>query len=118
MKLPVSLSPKIWFAVFGVALLLALGWVSTKSGPLAPIEVTVTPVVTGEVSPALFGIGTVEAGGIGLTGVDGQHLAAAAKNTVTVAHENQQPRSKENLRLPNGKLLLRLNPYMPLLELL
>jgi HlyD family secretion protein len=61
MKLPVSLSPKIWFAVFGVALLLALGWVSTKSGPLAPIEVTVTPVVTGEVSPALFGIGTVEA---------------------------------------------------------
>jgi HlyD family secretion protein len=61
MKHRVSLPRQVWFAAFGVALLLALGWVGTQSGPLAPIEVTVTPVVTGEVSPALFGIGTVEA---------------------------------------------------------
>ena len=56
-----SLSPKVWFAAFGIALLLTLGWVATQSGPLAPIQVTVAPVVLGDVSPALFGIGTVEA---------------------------------------------------------
>jgi HlyD family secretion protein len=56
-----SVSPKVWFAAFGIALLLTLGWVATQSGPLAPIQVTVTPVVLGDVSPALFGLGTVEA---------------------------------------------------------
>ena len=56
-----SVSPKLWFAAFGVALLLALAWVATQSGPLAPIQVTVAPVELGDVSPALFGIGTVEA---------------------------------------------------------
>ena len=56
-----SVSPKVWFAAFGLALLLTLGWVATQSGPLAPIQVTVAPVVLGDVSPALFGIGTVEA---------------------------------------------------------
>ncbi len=56
-----SLSPKVWFAAFGIALLLTLGWVATQSGPLAPIQVTVAPVVLGDVSPTLFGIGTVEA---------------------------------------------------------
>ncbi len=61
MKRPFTLPRQVWFAAFGVALLLALGWVATQSGPLAPIQVTVTQVVTGEVSPALFGIGTVEA---------------------------------------------------------
>ncbi len=52
---------QVWFAAVGIALLLTLGWVATQSGPLAPIQVTVTPVVLGDVSPALFGIGTVEA---------------------------------------------------------
>jgi len=61
MKLPFTLPRQVWFAAFGVALLLALGWVATQSGPLAPIKVTVAQVVTGAVSPALFGIGTVEA---------------------------------------------------------
>lgn len=61
MKLPFALPRQVWFAAFGVLLLLALGWVATQSGPLARIQVTVTQVVTGEVSPALFGIGTVEA---------------------------------------------------------
>ena len=61
MKMPVTLPRQVWFAAFGVALLVALGWVAMKSGPLAPIQVTVTQVVKGQVSPALFGIGTVEA---------------------------------------------------------
>lgn len=60
-----ALSPttkrQVWFGAFGLALLAALAWVATQSGPLAPIRVTVTEVTTGEVSPGLFGIGTVEA---------------------------------------------------------
>lgn len=61
MKIPFTLPRQAWFAVFAIALLLALGWVVTTSGPLAPIKVTVTKVARGEVAPALFGIGTVEA---------------------------------------------------------
>lgn len=61
MKMPFTLPRQAWFAVFGITLLLALGWVATTSGPLAPIKVTVTQVAKGEVAPALFGIGTVEA---------------------------------------------------------
>ena len=53
MKLPFAVPRQVWFAVFGVALLLALGWVATRSGPLAPIQVTVTPVGRGDLSPAL-----------------------------------------------------------------
>jgi HlyD family secretion protein len=56
-----TLPSKAWVAAFGIALLGMLGWVATQSGPLAPIQVTVTPVLLGKVSPALFGIGTVEA---------------------------------------------------------
>ncbi len=61
MKLPFSLPRWVWLAVLGIALLAAFGWVAMKSGPLAPIHVTVTQVVKGEVAPSLFGIGTVEA---------------------------------------------------------
>ena len=61
MTLHLTLPPRVWLAALGVALVLALGWVATQSGPLAPIKVIVTRVNTGEVSPALFGIGTVEA---------------------------------------------------------
>ena len=61
MKMPITLPRQAWFAVFGVALLLALGWVATTSGPLAPIKVTVTRVAKGDLASALFGIGTVEA---------------------------------------------------------
>lgn len=45
----------------GMALLVAFGFVVLRSGPLAPIQVTVVQVEEGVVSPALFGIGTVEA---------------------------------------------------------
>jgi HlyD family secretion protein len=60
MKLPI-LSSKWLFALMGLLLLAALGFVVAKSGPLAPIRVTVTKVEQGTVVPALFGIGTVEA---------------------------------------------------------
>ena len=61
MKIPKTLPRQVWFAAFGVALLIAFAWLTTTSGPLAPIKVTVTQVAQGEVAPALFGIGTVEA---------------------------------------------------------
>jgi HlyD family secretion protein len=48
-------------AAAGVALLLALAWVALRSGPMAPTRVTVAAVQRAAVSPALFGIGTVEA---------------------------------------------------------
>jgi len=61
MKLSFTLPRQVWFVVIGIALLLAFGWLAMTSGPFAPIKVTVTHVVKGEVAPALFGIGTVEA---------------------------------------------------------
>lgn len=61
MKRRFTIPRQLWFGAFGVALLLTLGWVATQSGPLAPIQVTVTRVVPADVSPALFGIGTIEA---------------------------------------------------------
>jgi len=61
MRLSRSALPKILFATFGLVLLLALGYVATQSGPLAPVRVTVTSVVAGTIEPALYGIGTVEA---------------------------------------------------------
>ncbi len=42
-------------------LLLAFGYVATSSGPLAPVPVTVVEVEKQAITPALFGIGTVEA---------------------------------------------------------
>lgn len=61
MPFPIKLPRQIWFIIFGLALLLAFAWVATTSGPLAPIRVTVANVTRGDVSPSLFGIGTVEA---------------------------------------------------------
>ena len=61
MKLPFTLPRQVWFVVIGIALLLAFAWLAMTSGPFAPVKVTVTRVAQGEVAPALFGIGTVEA---------------------------------------------------------
>lgn len=48
--------------ITGIILLLAtFFYVSTRSGPLAPIKVTVATVKNQAINPALFGIGTVEA---------------------------------------------------------
>ena len=51
-------------AAVGAAVLVLLGalsFVALRTGPLAPIKVTVTTVEQGTLSPAIFGIGTVEA---------------------------------------------------------
>jgi len=61
MKIPITLRRQVWFALFGIALLVVFGWVSMKRGPFAPIQVTLTSVALSEVTPSLFGIGTVEA---------------------------------------------------------
>ena len=48
----------------GAALLVLLGamaYVMLRTGPLAPIKITVTQPREGSLSPAIFGIGTVEA---------------------------------------------------------
>lgn len=49
--------------LFGVlaSLLAAFVWVVLRSGPLAPVPVTVTTVRNAALSPSLFGLGTVEA---------------------------------------------------------
>lgn len=44
-----------------VPLLLLLAWVAFRTGPLAPINVTVAQVEERAIAPAMFGIGTVEA---------------------------------------------------------
>ncbi|MBN9459853.1 MAG: efflux RND transporter periplasmic adaptor subunit [Burkholderiales bacterium] len=44
-----------------IAVLVSLfGWVAVRSGPLAPVPVTVATVESRAIAPALFGIGTVE----------------------------------------------------------
>ncbi len=58
--LPVSSRTLILAAVL-LPLLLLFIYVVARSGPLAPVPVTVTTVETRPISPALFGIGTVEA---------------------------------------------------------
>ncbi|HRK39087.1 MAG TPA: biotin/lipoyl-binding protein, partial [Burkholderiaceae bacterium] len=44
-----------------LALLAGIAFVMVRSGPLAPVKVTVAEVRQGSVQPAVFGIGTVEA---------------------------------------------------------
>jgi HlyD family secretion protein len=56
-----ALPRQFWLVLIGVLLLAGLAWVATRSGPLAPVRVTVAQVATGEVQPELFGIGVVEA---------------------------------------------------------
>lgn len=47
--------------LLGLALLAAFAFVALRSGPLVPVRVTVVKLEEGAISPALFGIGTVEA---------------------------------------------------------
>jgi len=44
-----------------LALIGAVAYVSLRTGPLAPIKVTVSQPIAGSIHPAIFGIGTVEA---------------------------------------------------------
>jgi RND family efflux transporter MFP subunit len=59
-RLPVQKSTLAIFAVL-IPLLALFSYVALRSGPLAPVPVTLAGVENRAVSPALFGIGTVEA---------------------------------------------------------
>ena len=61
MKFSALFSRRASLLLAGVVLLVGFGFVVARSGPLAPIRVTVVTVETGRVAPALFGIATSEA---------------------------------------------------------
>ncbi|SDH75851.1 efflux RND transporter periplasmic adaptor subunit [Propionivibrio dicarboxylicus] len=61
MKLTALFTRQSGLWLVGLLLLLGFGFVGVRSGPLAPIRVTTVSVETGLVTPALFGIATVEA---------------------------------------------------------
>jgi HlyD family secretion protein len=52
---------RVALGLLGILLLAALAFVVMRSGPLAPTRVTVVQAAEGRLTPALFGIGTVEA---------------------------------------------------------
>ncbi len=52
---------RVAIGAVALALMGAVAYVSLRTGPLAPIKVTVSQPVEGSLSPAIFGIGTVEA---------------------------------------------------------
>lgn len=55
------LARKVGLGLFGAMLMVGFGFVVARSGPLSPIQVTTLRVDAGTLSPAIFGIGTVEA---------------------------------------------------------
>ncbi|MBO0611458.1 efflux RND transporter periplasmic adaptor subunit [Thiothrix fructosivorans] len=59
MKIP-SLK-KLLLPLIVLLILGGFGWVVTQQGPLAPVQVTVAPVVRQAIAASVFGIGTVEA---------------------------------------------------------
>lgn len=61
MKLQSLMSRRVVLSLLGILLIAALAFVVMRSGPLAPTRVTVIEVTEGRLTPALFGIGTVEA---------------------------------------------------------
>ncbi|MEO8118210.1 MAG: efflux RND transporter periplasmic adaptor subunit [Rhodoferax sp.] len=61
MKLKVLPSKVLLLSLSGLLLLLAIVFVIRRAGPLAPVRVTVVQAIEGSLTPALFGIGTVEA---------------------------------------------------------
>lgn len=61
MKLPsIGMRPLV-LGLLGLGLVAAMVFVVMRSGPLAPTRVTVVKAAEGRLTPALFGIGTVEA---------------------------------------------------------
>lgn len=54
-------SKKLGLGVLGLVVAAAFAMVVARSGPLAPVRVTVAEVAQGRIEPELFGIGTVEA---------------------------------------------------------
>lgn len=61
MKRNPLLTRRLALGALALALLGALVFVALRTGPLAPTRVTVAAVQQGRLSPAIFGIGTVEA---------------------------------------------------------
>jgi HlyD family secretion protein len=61
MKIPSNWSRRLGLGLLGALLIAALVFLVMRSGPLAPVRVTVTQAAVGSLSPSLFGIGTVEA---------------------------------------------------------
>ncbi len=61
MNISTPMKRRLSLAALAIFLLAALAFVMLRSGPLAPTRVTVSKVQEGTFSPALFGIGTVEA---------------------------------------------------------
>ena len=61
MNLAIFRSRSFGLIVLALGLLLAFAFVVLRAGPLAPTQVTVNPVTEGKLTPALFGIGTIEA---------------------------------------------------------
>jgi HlyD family secretion protein len=61
MKFNALMSRRLGLGLLGTLLLVAFALVVARSGPLAPVRVTVAEVTEGQVAPELFGIGTVEA---------------------------------------------------------
>ena len=61
MKPSQFISPKLGLWFFAAMLVVGFGVVVARSGPLSPIQVTTLRVESGSLSPAIFGIGTVEA---------------------------------------------------------
>lgn len=57
-----SLPPRLLaLGLLGLLLVAALVFIVRRSGPLAPVRVTVTSAAEASISPALYGIGTIEA---------------------------------------------------------
>ena len=52
---------RLAMGALALALISAITYVSLRTGPLAPIKITVTQAHEGTLNPAIFGIGTVEA---------------------------------------------------------
>ncbi|SFN87614.1 HlyD family secretion protein [Formivibrio citricus] len=61
MKLPALSSKQLVLIICGVVLLAGFAMVVSRSGPLAPIRVTVVRAETRTLATSLFGIGTIEA---------------------------------------------------------
>ena len=52
---------QVLVATSAAIVIVALGFVATRMGPLAPTKVTVTQVKSESLTPSVFGIGSVEA---------------------------------------------------------
>ena len=76
---PVGVKNLFGLVLLVLALLAAMAFVLTRTGPLAPTRITVTEVAAGRLQPSIFGIGTVEAQRSALIGptVPGRVLSVA-----------------------------------------